>query len=224
MSKLDEAIIAAQSLEPDDRLRLIARLWALLPPDHWAAPSAEQMADVQRLINEYDSGRTGEAPWGIASTIFTRRTARAPVSKLYSAPRRFDLATIFVVTTAYAILFSGMTVLTFPPAVSVCVALYITMVGIGQATLFFGSRPRLASMIAGGIAYCILGVGLWLMNAAIYNAMMLPILLVNAFIGGALLGYPAGVLIGGVFLVADVLRQQFKRNGTVEIDQPPELD
>ena len=65
MSKLDDAFREAQSLEPDDRLRLIVRLWASLPPEHWAAPTAAELAEVARRLSDQQLRRTVDPPWEI---------------------------------------------------------------------------------------------------------------------------------------------------------------
>ena len=45
---MPEALEAAGALEPNDRLRLIARLWASLPADHWAAPTPYELHEFER--------------------------------------------------------------------------------------------------------------------------------------------------------------------------------
>ena len=69
--------------------------------------------------------------------------------RLYSVPRRYDLATLFTVTLAYALLFGAMQRSGMPPNVAFDVAGFITLVGIGQALLFKGNAPRLASVVTG---------------------------------------------------------------------------
>ena len=137
-----------------------------------------------------------------------------PRRRLYSAPRRFDLATVFVVTTAYALLLGGMSALDAHPAFSAIVAGYVTLVGIGQALLFGGKRPRLASMVMGvgiNMLGMLVSVGFFSISrlAVSQIAFFAAIQLVVALVQGTLLGYFAGVLVGGVFLVADVLRRRF---------------
>ena len=78
----------------------------------------------------------------------------APTATIYSAPRRFDLATIMVVTLAYALLLAGLRLLRMPPSGVLHVAGCITCVGIGQALLFRGKRPRLSSILV-GVAYLV---------------------------------------------------------------------
>lgn len=213
MSPVDEVLRAAESLEPNDRLRLIARLWAALPPEHWAAPSARELAEVERRLNDYDTGRTADVPWEIVRRILSNRPARTPTfvgTKIYSAPRRFDLATIFAVTAAYSLLLGGMSALRFPPILSAYVAAFITLVGVGQAVLFGGKKPRLASYLTGMAAYFLLGVISFSIDRPRFDiGEMIAFVMLFAVVFGGLLGYCAGVLVGGVFLVADVVRGRF---------------
>ncbi len=137
-----------------------------------------------------------------------------PRRRLYSAPRRFDLATVFVVTTAYALLFSGLSAIGSSPTSSAMVGGFITIVGLGQALLFGGKSPRLASMTMGVAIFAL--IMLWsigyfsVAQSPVYEiAFIVALHLVATIVEGALFGYFAGVLVGGVFLLADVLRRRF---------------
>ncbi len=122
----------------------------------------------------------------------------------YSVPRRYDLATLFFVTTAYALLFAVLRLIRLPPEAVGTIALLLALVGIAQAVLFKGKAPRAASVIVGtlfiGVVYVI----------AIPGSMSIeyftPFLLCAAM-AGPIVGYLCGVLVGGVFLVADVARK-----------------
>src|SRR6476659_4007208 len=76
-SKLNQALELVESLEVDDRLRLIARFWEALPDMHRTSLALLVRGSLQPL----------------------EPSVRRPSAKVYSAPRRFDLATIFAVTT-----------------------------------------------------------------------------------------------------------------------------
>jgi hypothetical protein len=126
--------------------------------------------------------------------------------KTYSAPRRFDLATVFVVTTAYALLLGGLKAAGAWTAISVVIAGAVTCIGISQALLFSGRRPRLASILTGTvIAACLIYVG-WLYLPRHIPPYYLLATIVVLMLFGVLSGYLAGGVVGGVFLVADVLR------------------
>jgi putative addiction module component (TIGR02574 family) len=210
--------LKAAQLDPDDRLRLIARLWASLPPEHWAAPSAAELAEVERRLAQFDSGQTAEVPWEIVNRMLVRHEATSR-RRVYSAPRRFDLATVFVVTTAYSLLLAALSAFQLPAGAIAMVTGFITLVGVGQAFLFHGQRPRLASILMGLLCYTAPSLATWFIG----NRMMPPgfvmMMLGNGIVGGAVLGYLAGVLVGGVFLVADVVRRKFGRPADDEV--PP---
>jgi hypothetical protein len=142
------------------------------------------------------------------------RDEASPAKKIYSVPRRYDLATLFVVSLAYALLFGFMRAAGLPPLGFAIVAGFVSVVGLGQAILFRGKAPRKASAVCG---------------IAVFLAVQLPIVVVDALsrpwdllllvlccspfsvvLPGAALGYGAGVLIGGVFLVADAVRNALR--------------
>jgi putative addiction module component (TIGR02574 family) len=226
-----DALRVAASLAPDDRLRLIVRLWASLPEDHWAAPTLNELVEVERRLRDYEGGRQAQPPWELVQHILAKRPICAfyltsPPQKIYSAPRRFDLFTVMIVTAAYAVLLSGMSALRFPPVVSCYVAAFITLVGMGQAVLFRGSMPRLASVQTGIVAYFLCTISYGFMEPRFDLFEFMPLAIVFAVIFGGILGYLAGVLVGGVFLVADVLRQRYGRQAleSLEDSMPPATD
>jgi hypothetical protein len=124
------------------------------------------------------------------------------------------LATLFAVTLAYSLLFGGMRLLGAPPVAIASVAVFITLVGLGQALLFRGKSPRAASVLVGCVTWFIgllvfeFGTGIPRfvdMIAVVFG------LAVCSAPQGALFGYVAGVFVGGVFLVADGLRRGLRR-------------
>jgi hypothetical protein len=149
---IEEMLRSARPLDPADRLRLIARLWASLPSECWAAPSAQQRLEVWRRLGATETDDLGNVPWRIIERLVDRPIATTP-AKIYSAPRRFDLATIFVVATAYCLFFAALSPLPLPGVASLVVAGFITLVGVGQAVLYRGLQPRKASIVV-GIAIC----------------------------------------------------------------------
>ena len=221
MSDIKQVYRDAASLEPADRLRLIARLWASLPTDHWAAPTAKERAEIERRLNDRDADAVADASWRIAERI--RAGCVEPRPTVYSAPRRFDLATIFVVTSAYAILFGGFSALGAWPIVSVVIGGYITVVGIGQAVLFGSEKPRSASILVGVVLHAIIWIGTWVAAPRLLPAAFVIFMAGYIVIGGVILGYCAGTLVGGVFLLADVLRGRFGRKSPPTTQLSPDL-
>ncbi len=108
---VDELHRMALPLEPHERLRLVARLWKTLPADHRAALLTLQLEDARDphdATEHFAVGRPIEPFW---PKVRERLFDRSHASGLYSAPRRFDLATIFVVMAAYSLLLGGLTAL-----------------------------------------------------------------------------------------------------------------
>ena len=109
-------------------------------------------------------------------------------ARLYSVPRRFDLATIMVVTFSFAVLFAGLRMLQLRPT-------HIL-------------KPRLSSVLVGMLGM----VGFYAFYAITsdpslfeFHRFVLAIWLMIAIAGGVA-GYLAGVAVGSVFLVSDLLR------------------
>jgi len=208
-ARIDDILRAAESLSPDERMTLIARLWASLPKEVWPASTDNELAEADRLLAQRGVARGESVPWPVVEQMLAD-CVRSSRPKVYSAPRRFDLATIFVVTTAYAILFAVMVALKLPPAVSWMSAGFITVVGIGQALLFRGLKPRTASILVGGPTYSIFMLGsFFFFSSRMPPASTFIFVLVSGVISGGVLGYVAGALVGGVFLVADFARRRF---------------
>jgi uncharacterized membrane protein YczE len=101
----------------------------------------------------------------------------------------------------------------FPPLAVVKVAGFFTCVAIAQALLFRGKKPRLSSVLV-GVVYI---VGHYVSDAMTRNPSLLEfhvfILLIWLFIAvaGAFCGYAAGIAVGSVFLLSDVIRKSIQR-------------
>lgn len=131
---------------------------------------------------------------------------------VFAAPRRYDLATMFTVTLAYAILFALMSLVGSTVIVSAYVAGFVTLVAVGQAVLFSGEYPRIASLACGSGAFLVIGLGvlIWRGQPALSNTHYFGPLASFVAPGGGL-GYVAGVLVGGVFLVSEAVRKRMTR-------------
>ena len=141
-------------------------------------------------------------------------SAESTHPEVYSAPRRFDIFTLMVVTVAYAFLFmltsmAGTFDRNLPVWISAFIGLFLAYVAVAQLFLFKGESPRLASMVAG-----ITAVAFWLLISVVNLSD--PMVAPNDLAWGALcscimgvpLGYFAGATVGGVFLISDVLRRK----------------
>jgi hypothetical protein len=140
--------------------------------------------------------------------------AESTLPKVYSAPRRFDIFTLMVVTVAYAFLFMlaslvGTINKTASVWFSAVIGLFLAYVAVAQVFLFQGKSTRLASMVAGVTA-----VAIWLLvvvvrfSDAMYAPYQLAWGIFCSCVWGAGMGYLAGATVGGVFLISDVLRRK----------------
>ncbi len=215
MSDLDDAFRAAQSLEPDERLQLVARLWKSLPDEHRAALVTLHLEDSISGSDRPDFHRPDAAINPFWQAINEQLFDRSHASGLYSAPRRFDLATIFVVTAAYSLLLGGLSAFGTPPVLMVVIAGLMAIIAAAQAMFLQAFNPRGVSIVTGAIA---LPVMLWIIWLTPHNALPRSFL-ATLFFGiplGAVAGYLLGTLVGGVFLVADLLRGKFERRSQIE--------
>lgn len=128
-------------------------------------------------------------------------------NKVYSAPRRFDLATLFVVMIVYACLLGVFVGLGLPDPITFLILGFITLVAIGQPVLFGGRMPRLASVIVGGVSLPVIFAMMAFNDGANVTTIGMIISGVSCMAMGASVGYLAGALVGGVFLIADIVRR-----------------
>ena len=138
-------------------------------------------------------------------------------------PRQFGIGILMVMVTMYAVLFAVMRALRFPPTLFFIVALFFTVVGLGQMFLYKGQRPRRASAMVGiWFMWCLAGITLIIegVKSGFSLAYSGQLVLGFAFLGflyGAICGYVAGLLIAGVFVLIDALA---KRRGGSETAEP----
>lgn len=129
-----------------------------------------------------------------------------PRVTLYSVPRRFDIATLLVVSLAYSLLFTLLRLLDAPTQVFVFIGMLTVVIGIAQAMFPYGNGPRRASMVAGA-AYC----GVLSLVGGFLSGGFGPgsCGVLGSLILGAPLGYLMGAIEAGVFLVADKVRRRW---------------
>jgi hypothetical protein len=215
----------ADLLSDNDRLRLVTRLWKTLPRDHRAALVTLQLEHVEnsRRRNLADANVTTitsiDSPKdSTGSDLMDRIFNREHTSELYSAPRRFDLASIFVVTAAYSILLGSLSLMSTPPAVMVVVAGMLGIIAATQAMYQHVANPRGVSIVTGAITFAIVCAIVSFTTRGVLSGS----LFVNAFIlglpCGAILGYLMGTVIGGVFLVADMVRKRMEGPSQAELN------
>lgn len=122
--------------------------------------------------------------------------------QVFAVPRRFDLATVLVAMTGFALLFTVLiAVFKSPPAFLAAMAILFAMVAVGQALAIRTENPREASVAAGAM----FGIAVALYQVYQYGPhYMLSVLF--APVWGGCCGYLAGTLVGSVFLISHHLR------------------
>lgn len=223
--EVNELLDLASQLDDDRRLRLAVQVWKSLPASHRAALRTlllEDRGDQKKLasksIRRLSLDKFAE---NLSGTLFLPDTT----SGIYSAPRRFDLATVFVVTAAYSLLLGGLTAAGAPWTVKLLIGSVVTMVGLAQAVLKNIANPRGVSIVVGAATYGIIlstylmtlprtSMDVFYLESIIAHILKLgPVgALVSMFAIGAVGGYLAGALVGGVFLLADRMRGKLQQN------------
>ena len=108
-------------------------------------------------------------------------------------------------------------VLKLPPIDIAKVAGFFTCVAIGQALLFRGKKPRLSSVLVGAVYI----VGLYVSDAMKRDPSLLQfhvfalLIWLAIAIAGVISGYVAGIAVGSVFLLSDVMRKLIQRRNHV---------
>jgi len=185
-----EAVIAAAlALPPLDRQRLVSHVRLSLPDEQRASSTAIR-AILWRTL--FDPSNTSE---------------------LYSAPRRFDLATIFVVMAAYSLLFGALAGLDAPPIVKIFFGGLLAIVAVAQAFFLNVYSPRGVSIATAIPVYTSFVIWMWSAYPRSFPGWLVVLMLLI----GPPLGYIAGVLVGGVFLVADLVRKKFLTSALPQI-------
>ena len=136
-----------------------------------------------------------------------------PEAQVYSVPRRFDMASMLTVSLAYSILFAILRALGASWVVFLHLGGLTVAVGVAQALAEHSAQVRKASVITGG-SYCVIMGGILLAAAPLTSDDRVYLAL--CLVTGPGLGYLAGALDGGLFLVADMVRRHLP-DGKVEV-------
>jgi hypothetical protein len=121
-------------------------------------------------------------------------------------PRRFSIGTLMILTVFFALLFGILKMCSVPPVVFIAITLFIAGVAVCQAVLYGGKNPRKASFVGGIAMYGLLTLVAALVEGYRHGDMLRAIELspcstIGVVIAGGSLGYIAGCLIAGVFLL-----------------------
>ncbi len=137
------------------------------------------------------------------TSVFAPPTELEP--RIYCAPRRFDILTILCVSSVYGIAFAIGTTSKTPTYIWMTFLLVVTSIGLAQAILWKGKRPRLASILVGVVSFVIWM--LFMMSASpMVSGNDLAATLFASTVAGSVFGYVLGAGIGGLFLVIEGLR------------------
>jgi len=134
-----------------------------------------------------------------------------PRNRPVGVPRRFAVGTILIVVTMFGLLFGLLKLFGAPPLLFASVAVFFSAVGVAQMFLFGGRRPREASFVAGALLLPLIPVSVFVavwqsgeLGADPLPEVLFLLSMVAYFcVMGVLLGYAAGCLTAGVFLVLD---------------------
>ncbi len=124
-------------------------------------------------------------------------------------PRRFGVGVLLILMTFFAVLFALLRSLDYGPEVCAIVGVLFVGVAAGQALLFGGKQPRAASIVVGAVLFPLEMLGLALYRNLVEQPGRGSIVddtfagLLCSIAGGALLGYLAGAVTAGIFLVMD---------------------
>jgi len=122
-------------------------------------------------------------------------------------PRQFGVVRVLGMLVVFALAFGLLRWLGAPTSVFVGVTLFFGLVGTGQAVLYRGRRPRVASVLAGLVAGPVVAVLMVLLElnfgAATGTDDFLDVTVMAFLFGlmGAPCGYLAGGLLAAIFLV-----------------------
>ncbi|TWU32770.1 hypothetical protein Q31b_58130 [Novipirellula aureliae] len=128
------------------------------------------------------------------------------VTRICSTRRSTNTLNLLVVTAAYAILFTLLQTLAVSFYFSTLIIAFITLVALGQSTLFHGMRPRTSSLLVGSV-FCLCGVTFDILTKTITHGIV-PYAITTTALGG-FFGLIAGFLIDFVFRFAKLLQSVF---------------
>ncbi len=134
----------------------------------------------------------------------------------YGAPRVFDLFTLLAITLAFALLLASLRLIKpLLPAeletVAITLGGFVSGIAIFQLALWGGKKPRLASLVAGPILWCLIFAAFTLGHP---QNLLNPAVLMSGVCSSILgipTGYLGGAMVAGVFLVADFFRTKYLR-------------
>jgi len=127
-------------------------------------------------------------------------------------PRQFGIGQLLILFAIFGVMFAVLKTINVHPIIYIDMSLFLCGIAIGQAVLFKGRRPRMASCIVGFILGLILGFGIFAIrmlfdkyftgsydprNTDDFDFLFFAL---GFIILGGPFGYLVGCLIAGIFL------------------------
>ena len=206
-SRVDDVVPFADSLEVISNSGLPSESLIAVGTEHRLADE-ESLAKMLEAVEEA-SPLEPELKMMLETTARLSPLRPPAIAHQFGVPRRFGIRTLFLITAMYAILFGVLRAFEATPLIFAFIALFFTVVALGQMLLFKGKRPRRASVIVGACFLSCWALVSLLVDSdpappiALGSKLVLFLLFVSLL--GALLGCISGSLISGVFLVLDKL-------------------
>src|SRR5262245_16214889 len=123
----------------------------------------------------------------------------------YSVPQRFGISAILALTTLFAFIFAGLRAFNAPAVVYFFFGTLAVSICIAQ--MVFGKVPRLSSIAAGAVLlpFWTLVMAIIRADSVSFDAVAMAISAAPfTLIAGAVLGYLAGTVLAGFFLLLDM--------------------
>jgi cbb3-type cytochrome oxidase subunit 3 len=116
---------------------------------------------------------------------------------------------MLLLVTLYGLVFSLLRVTEAHALAYLFIAGFLAVIAVGQMLLFGGKKPRLASFVTGAACGCALALARVVLYPRFgFDLVMVPFILAWAFLMHGLLGYVAGCLLAGVFLVLGAFQKR----------------
>lgn len=150
----------------------------------------------------------------VSAELLQYHQSLRPKPQQFGAPRRFGIGTILIVMGAASLLLAFLIAWGAHPVVVLHVVGFTTLIGFAQVFLFEGKDPRKASLVAGLVICPVywIGLGLYITVIGVQGEEeIILIFFLASFVFGPLLGYLAGGVVGGIFLLMDVWEKKFGR-------------
>ncbi len=128
-------------------------------------------------------------------------TPQSVQPKLYQVPRRFNLPSVFVMTTLLAAVCGILKASNAPTPVYLFIAVMTVVTCAAQ--IYAPKGPRLASVVGGALTFTALGLAMLFRANAFREVEALFCTVISSALAGALLGYIFGTLAAAVFLITD---------------------